>query len=66
MSIVALVTEGSYQTPGVQDFWQPLIGDGAFAITRASVAILLSVAVLSWALLAGTKKLTVVPSKARP
>ena len=63
MSIVELATEGSYQTPGVQDFWQPLIGDGAFAITRASVVILLSVALLSWALLAGTKKLTVVPSK---
>jgi F-type H+-transporting ATPase subunit a len=63
VSIVALVAEGSYETPGVQDFWQPLIGHGAFAVTRASVVILISVALISWALLAGTKKLTVVPSK---
>lgn len=66
MSIVAaLATEGStYESPGVSDFWQPLFGtDGAFAITRASVVMLLSVALISWALLAGTKKLSVVPSK---
>ena len=64
MSIVALATEGSgYTSPGVADFWQPLVGNGAFAITRASVAILVSVAVLSWLLLAGTKRMAVVPSK---
>ena len=64
MSIVALAAEGStYETPGVSDFWQPLIGDGAFAITRASIVILLSVALISWLLLAGTKKLAVVPSR---
>lgn len=64
MSIVALAAEGgAYETPGVADFWQPLIGSGAFAITRASIVILLSVALLSWLLLAGTKKLSVVPSK---
>jgi F-type H+-transporting ATPase subunit a len=56
VSIVALATEGStYETPGVSDFWQPLFGtDGAFAVTRASIVLLLSVALISWALLAGT------------
>ena len=64
MSIVALAAEGStYESPGVKDFWQPLIGEGAFAITRASIVILLSVAVLSWLLLAGTKRLAVVPGR---
>ncbi len=64
MTIVALAAEGAtYETPGVADFWQPLIGSGAFAITRASIVIMLSVAVLSWLLLAGTKKLTVVPTR---
>jgi F-type H+-transporting ATPase subunit a len=64
VSIVALAAEGStYETPGVKDFWQPLIGDGAFAVTRASVVILLSVALLCWLLLAGTKRLAVVPSR---
>lgn len=63
MSIVALANEATYETPGVQDFWQPLIGDGAWAITRPAILSLLSVAVISWALLAGTKRMTVVPSK---
>ena len=64
MSIVALAADGSsFETPGVADFWQPLIGDGAWAVTRASIVALLSVAIISWALLAGTKKLAVVPSK---
>jgi F-type H+-transporting ATPase subunit a len=64
VSIVALAAEGStYETPGVSDFWQPLIGDGAFAVTRASIVILLSVGLISWLLLAGTKKLSVVPSR---
>ena len=64
MSIVALAAEGStYESPGVKDFWQPLIGEGAFAITRSSIVILLSVALLSWLLLAGTKRLAVVPGR---
>jgi F-type H+-transporting ATPase subunit a len=64
VSIVALAAEGSsYETPGVQEFWQPLIGHGAWAVTRTSFLALISVALLSWALLAGTRKLSVVPSK---
>jgi len=64
VSIVALAAEGStYEAPGVSDFWQPLIGDGPFAITRASIVMLLSVALISWLLLAGTKRMSVVPSK---
>jgi len=63
VSIVALATESSYEAPDASIFWQPLIGDGAFAITRASIAILLSVGLLCWLLLAGTKKMTVVPSR---
>jgi F-type H+-transporting ATPase subunit a len=63
VSIVALATESTYETPGVSDFWQPLIGHGAFAITRASVVILLSSVLIGWLLLAGTKRMSVVPSK---
>jgi F-type H+-transporting ATPase subunit a len=64
VSIVALAAEGStYEAPGVSDFWQPLIGEGAFAITRASVVIILSVALISWLLLAGTKRMAVVPNR---
>jgi len=63
VSIVALAAESEFEAPGTSTFWQPLIGDGAFAITRASVVILLSVALISWLLLAGTKKMSVVPSR---
>ncbi len=60
----ALAAEGvGYQSPGVPDFWQPLIGSGAFAVTRSSIVILLSVGLLSWWLVAGTRNLGVVPSK---
>lgn len=66
MSIVALAAEGStYEAPGVISFWQPLFGTGAFAVTRSAVVILLSVALISWLLLAGTRRLTVVPGRAQ-
>ena len=53
-----------FEAPTTADFWQPLFGtDGPFAITRASIVILLSVALISWWLLATTKKAAVVPSK---
>lgn len=64
MSFTALVAEGStYESPSVEDFWQPLVGSGAFALTRSMIVILLSVAVIAWLLLAGTKRLSVVPSR---
>lgn len=66
MSILALAaasTGEGYKSPDGTIFWQPLIGDGAFAITRASIVVLLSVGLISWLLLAGTRKLAVVPSR---
>lgn len=66
MSTAVLAAEGStFEAPGVSIFWQPLFGDGAFAVTRSSVVILLSVALISWLLLAGTRRLTIVPGKAQ-
>jgi F-type H+-transporting ATPase subunit a len=58
-----LASESGFEAPSTADFWQPLIGDGAFAITRASVVFLLSAGLLSWVLLAGTKRMAVVPGK---
>jgi F-type H+-transporting ATPase subunit a len=64
VSILTLAAEAeSYQAPSVESFWQPLFGHGAWAVTRGSVVLLLSVALISWLLLAGTKKLSVVPSR---
>ena len=54
-----------YQSPSPEEFYQPLIGDGPFAITRAAVVILLSVALIGWVLVATTRKAAVVPSRAQ-
>jgi len=64
-AVVRAAEEGEgYKNPGVGDFWQPLFGgEGAFAITRPSIVIMLSVAILSVLLLAFTKRLSVVPSR---
>src|SRR5699024_1425569 len=35
-----------FQAPGPSDFWQPLVGDGAWALTRPGVMMLISVLVL--------------------
>ena len=52
-----------YQSPTTQEFYQPLIGDGPFAVTRASIVILLSVAMIGWFLVATTRRAAIVPSK---
>jgi len=63
--VSALLAAGSdgFEAPTTADFWQPLIGDGAWALTRSSVVILLSVVLLSAWLLLATRKLAVVPSR---
>jgi F-type H+-transporting ATPase subunit a len=59
-----LAAEGGFEAPSTADFWQPLFGtEGPFAITRASIVILLSVGLISALLLAGTRRLAVVPGK---
>ena len=52
---------GGYESPTTQEFYQPLIGDGPFAITRASIVILLSVALIGWFLVATTRRAAIVP-----
>jgi F-type H+-transporting ATPase subunit a len=61
--LLAAADEGGFEAPTTADFWQPLIGDGPFAITRASIVILLSVALISWLLLASTRRMAVVPGR---
>ncbi len=60
---LASADNGGYQAPTTQEFYQPLVGDGPFAVTRACVVILLSVALIAWFLLATTRKAAIVPSK---
>jgi F-type H+-transporting ATPase subunit a len=52
-----------YEAPTTQEFYQPLIGDGPFAVTRASIVILLSVALIGWFLVATTRRAAIVPGK---
>jgi F-type H+-transporting ATPase subunit a len=65
--VSALLAAGNagYEAPSTADFWQPIFGHGAFAVTRASIVILLSVALISWWLLATTRKMSLVPTKSQ-
>ncbi len=44
-----LIAAGSetFESPGIADFWQPLVGDGAFALTRTMVVFGVTAVVLS-------------------
>ncbi len=63
MSALLAAASDGFEAPTTADFWQPLVGDGAWALTRGSVVILLSVGILSAWLLLATRRLTVVPSR---
>ncbi|WP_230208841.1 F0F1 ATP synthase subunit A [Nostocoides sp. HKS02] len=52
-----------FQSPTPSEFYQPLIGHGDWAITRPMVVLALSVVLISWFLIATTRKAAVVPSK---
>jgi F-type H+-transporting ATPase subunit a len=52
-----------YEAPTVGDMWQPLVGDGAMAFTRASLEMVLSGVLLIGLLLWATRSLVVVPSR---
>ena len=54
-----------FQPPTTAEFYQPLIGNGPWAITRPAVVILLSVGLLAWWLIATTRRAAVVPGKAQ-
>jgi len=65
MGAVPTEDGGGFQAPTPQEFYQPLVGDGPFALTRASVVIILSVGLIAWWLVATTRRATVVPGKAQ-
>ncbi len=49
--------------PSAPDFWQPLVGADAFAVTRTMVVMVLSVVVLALVMMALTRRLAVVPGR---
>ncbi|MGB3185401.1 MAG: F0F1 ATP synthase subunit A [Ornithinimicrobium sp.] len=53
-----------FETPGVEDFWWPLIGgDSYWTFTRPSLVALLSVVLIGGFFIAVSRKLSVVPGK---
>jgi F-type H+-transporting ATPase subunit a len=62
VSFIAAESE-SFHAPGVADFWQPLIGTGAFAATRASIIFAVTAIVICFVLIRATRRLSVVPTK---
>jgi F-type H+-transporting ATPase subunit a len=62
VSIVA-AAPSDFEAPGVGEFWQPLIGDGAWAITRPMLLMVVSGLLIAWWLLATTRKKAIVPSR---
>jgi F-type H+-transporting ATPase subunit a len=51
--------------PSAPDFWQPLIGNGAFAVTRSMIVMVLVTIVLAVVMMAVTRRLAVVPGRAQ-
>nr|WP_205709118.1 F0F1 ATP synthase subunit A [Kineococcus siccus] len=63
MPLLAAADEGGFTSPSTDIFWQPLIGSGAFAITRPAIVFALTAVLVIVLLLAGTKRLAIVPGK---
>ena len=56
MTIVVSAAE-EFVPPSAPDFWQPLVGDGAFAITRPMVVMVLVTIVLAVVMMLATRRL---------
>jgi F-type H+-transporting ATPase subunit a len=62
--VIPIAASGeTFEAPGTADFWQPLIGDGAFAVTRAMVVFGVTAIVLAVFLARTSRKLSIVPGK---
>jgi len=60
---LATAEGGGFETPTTAEFYQPLLFDGPFAITRPAVVLMLSVGLIAWWLIATTRRAAVVPGK---
>ncbi|RZS87106.1 ATP synthase F0 subcomplex A subunit [Motilibacter rhizosphaerae] len=65
MSALVLAAAKGYEPPSTENFWQPLIGSGAWAITRPMVLMVISVVLLAVVLLGVSRRLSVVPGRAQ-
>jgi F-type H+-transporting ATPase subunit a len=62
VTIVVSAAE-EFVPPSAPDFWQPLVGDGGFALTRTMVVMVLVTIGLAVVMMLATRRLTVVPGR---
>lgn len=58
-------TASTFVAPKPDDFWMPLVGDGAWAFTRPMALALIATVILTVWLFSATRKAAVVPTKAQ-
>lgn len=58
-----MVSAAEFVPPSAPDFWQPLVGDGAFALTRTMVVMVLVTIGLAVVMMVATRRLSVVPGR---
>ncbi|TXR55298.1 F0F1 ATP synthase subunit A [Quadrisphaera setariae] len=61
--MIGVPTSAGFVPPSPADFWQPLIGDGAFAITRPMFVMALTTAAICLVLVLATRRLSLVPGR---
>lgn len=61
--MIALPASAGFTPPSPADFWQPLIGDGALAVTRPMVVMVLTTAAICVVLVLATRRLSLVPGR---
>jgi len=61
--VLAAAHSEGFEAPTPADFWQPLVGDGAFALTRPMVLMALSVVLIAAFFLVVSRRLSLVPSR---
>jgi F-type H+-transporting ATPase subunit a len=49
--------------PSAPDFWQPLVGEGGFAVTRTMVVMVLVTVLLAVVMVLATRRMSVVPGR---
>ena len=66
-ALLAAGEEAGFEAPGPLDFWQPIFGpeNSNWTVTRAMIVSVISVVILSWWLLASTRKMALVPGKSQ-
>jgi len=65
VSALLAAVDAGYEAPTTADFWKPVFGHGAFAVTLPMIVIMATVVILSAWLLLTTRKVAIVPGKSQ-